>query len=111
MITYARFQALLLDVLDCSSLEEYIAECGGSVPLDDADAVIRTLTCLWSMTRDGLTIKSIASACGLSVRQLALAIDLPLRTAENWASGVRNPPAWQLPLIAYAAMSCTIGEP
>lgn len=110
MINYPRFQALLSDVLDCSSMDQYISKCGGSVPLDDTDAVIRTLTCLWSMSHDGLTIKSIASACGLSVRQLALAIDIPLRTAENWASGVRNPPAWQLPLIAYAVMSDSIED-
>lgn len=109
-MTYHRFLSLLFDVSECTTLEEYIAECGGSVPLDDVNAVIQTLTCIWSMAHDGLTIKSIASACGLSVRQLAIAINLPLRTAENWASDVRNPPAWQLPLIAYAVLSEYVGE-
>lgn len=110
MMTYHRFLSLLSDVPDCASLEEYIAECGGAVPADSAEEAIRLLTAIWTMSRDGLSIKSIAAACELPVRRLALTIDIPLRTVEDWSSGARNPSPWQLPLIAYAVLSDYMGE-
>lgn len=105
MITYPRFQALLIDVPDCASLEEYIAECGGSVPADSAEEAIRILTAVWTMAHDGLTIRSIADACDLSMLSLCKHLDISRRTVGDWSTGQRNPPAWQLPLIAYAALS------
>lgn len=110
MITYPRFQALLSDVADCSSLEEYIAECGGSVPADSAEEAIRILSAIWAMARDGLTIKSIADACDLSMLSLCKHLDISRRTVGDWATGQRNPPAWQLPLIAYATVSLITQE-
>lgn len=110
MITYPRFQALLLDVPDCASLEEYIAECGGSVPADSAEEAICLLTAIWAMSHNGLCIKSIAAACELPVRRLAITLDIPVRTVEDWSSGVRNPSPWQLPLIAYAVLSDYMGD-
>lgn len=110
MITYPRFQALLSDVPDCASLEEYIAVCGGAVPVDSAEEAICILNAVWTMAHDGLTIRSIAAACEMPIRHLAIAIDLPVRTVENWASEVRKPPRWQLPLISYAVLSEYMGE-
>lgn len=110
MMTYHRFLSLLFDVSDCSTLEEYIAECGGTVPADSAEEAIRILTAIWAMAHDGLSIKSIASACELPVRRIAITLDIPLRTVEDWAAGVRNPSPWQLPLIAYAVLSDYMGE-
>lgn len=105
MIAYTRFLSLLSDVPDCASLEEYIAECGGSVPTDRADEAVRLLTIIWTMGHDGLTIKSIAAACDLSVRRLAMTYGLKQRTVEDWAAGKASPPPAQLPLIAYACLS------
>ena len=110
MMTYHRFLSFLFDVSDCSTLEEYIAECGGAVPADSADEAIRLLTAIWDMSHNGLSIKSIASACEMPVRRIALTLDIPVRTVEDWSSGVRNPSPWQLPLIAYAVLSDYMGE-
>lgn len=110
MITYPRFQALLSDVADCTSLEEYIAECGGAVPVDTAEEALRILNAIWIMAHAGLTFRSIADACGLSMLSLCKHLDISRRTAENWAAGIHNPPAWQMPLIAYAAVSLTTQE-
>lgn len=30
---------------------------------------------------------------------------LPTRTLEDWSANRRTPPAWQLPLVAYAVLS------
>ena len=110
MIPYTDFRRLLTDVSEFRDLETYIAECGGSVPLDDVEEVIRMLTILWEMGRCGLTIKSISAACSVSVRQIALRYGLPTRTVENWARGQTEPPVWQLPLIAYAVISDYLAE-
>lgn len=108
MIPYTDFRRLLTDVSECPDLDAYIAEVGGSVPLDDVTDVIQLLTTIWTMGREGLTIKSIAAACDISVRQIALKYGLPTRTVENWSSGKTAPPPWQLPLIACVVLSDTI---
>lgn len=110
MIPYTDFRRLLTDISECRDLEAYIAEVGGSVQLDDAEEVIQLLTALWNMAHAGLTIKSIAAACDISVRQIALRYGLPTRTVENWAGGKTEPPVWQLPLIAYAVTSDCLAE-
>lgn len=105
MIPYQDFVRLLTDTTEFNTLDAYIAECGGSVPLDDVSAVIAMLKIIWAMAHDGLTIKSIAAACDRSVRSIAIQYGLPTRTLENWSEGRRTPPEWQLPLIAYAVLS------
>ena len=105
MIPYTDFCRLLTDVSEFRDLDNYIAEVGGSVPLEDVNDIIKVLTILWEMGRPGLTIKSISAACDIPVRQIALQYGLPTRTVENWAGSKTTPPVWQLPLIAYAVMS------
>lgn len=101
---------MLIDVSECKDLDSYIAEVGGSVQLDNVDDVIQLLTIIWEMGKGGLTVKSIASAVDISMRQLAMSYGLPYRTVQDWAAGARKPPEWQLPLIAYAVLSDRIGD-
>ena len=104
MISYSHFLRLLSDVTECATLDEYIAECGGSVPLDDVNQVIDLLGLIYEIGCD-LSIKTIAASCGISVRRLAMSYGIPTRTVENWAYGSARPPLCYLPLIAYAAIS------
>ena len=101
MITYTDFRRLLLAAPECDGLDLYLAEMGGSVPVEALPLLERVYTA----ARDGLTIRTIADAAGLSLRKLAITYGLPLRTVQDWAAGVRNPPEWQLPLIAYSVLS------
>lgn len=110
MIDYTNFRRLLTDTTECKDLDSYITEVGGSVPLDDVDEAIKMLTIIWHMGHTGLTIKSLSAACDVSVRRIALQYGLPTRTVENWSSGDRTPPEWQLPLIAYAVLSDSIKD-
>lgn len=105
MIPYQDFKRLLMDVSECNDLDAYIAEVGGSVPLDDVTAVIGLLTAIWELGKEGLTISKIASVSETSLRHLAMTYGLPYRTVQDWSAGVRKPPEWQMPLIAYAALS------
>lgn len=48
------------------------------------------------------TIKELRSETGLSQTEFGKRLGgIPLRTIQNWESGVRTPPAWALELIAY----------
>lgn len=104
MISYTDFARMLTAASECSSYDVYVTEVGGSVPLDDVDNVIRLLTAIWTMARDGLTIKSIAQACDISMLEISRELGISRRTIGDWSTGDRNPPEWQLPLIAYAVL-------
>lgn len=110
MISYNDFRRLLTDVSECKDLDAYIAEVGGSVPMDNVDDAVRLMTAMWEMGKNGLTIRSIAAAADISMRHLAMSCGLPYRTVQDWAAGIRNPPVWQLPLIAYAVLSDYLSE-
>ena len=48
------------------------------------------------------TIKDLRSATGLSQTEFGKRLGgIPLRTIQNWESGVRTAPAWALELITY----------
>lgn len=101
MIRYNDFLRLILAAPECESVDNYLAEMGGSVEIDD----VALLETIYHMSHSGLSIKTISGACSMSVRQISIRYGLPQRTLEDWAAGRRNPPAWQLPLIAYAVLS------
>lgn len=101
MITYTDFRRLILAAPECDSLELYLAEEGGSVEPEYVTLLGRCYTA----AHDGLTIRTIADAAGLSLRKLAMTYGLPVRTVQDWAAGVRKPPEWQLPIIAYAVLT------
>lgn len=99
MLTYSEFLKLIKAAPDYKSSDAYCVAFGAKI---EAAYMLPTI---WRMACEGLTIKSIASACDTSVRQIALRHGVPRRTVENWASGTTTPPTWQLPLIAYTSLS------
>lgn len=105
MIPYNDFTRLITDTTEFSTLEAYTAECGGSVPLDDVQAVCKLLERIWAMGHNGLTIQSIADAAGRPLRGLSLDYKLSYKTTYQWKTGERRPPEWVLPLLAYAVLS------
>lgn len=109
MIPFNDFLRLLNEASTFPDVEQFIAERGDTVPLDDADEVIRLLDIIWSMGGSGLTIDSIFKTCERSMRNFAITYHLPVNTVQNWHFGVTRPPAWQLPFLAYAAASDYFG--
>lgn len=110
MITYNQFLRQVAAVNDCSDVDSYIREQSGSVRTGGETEAVQLLGVIWNMAHGGLTIKQIAAACGISVRQIGIRMGIPARTVEQWSAGVRNPPEWLMPLIAYAAMSDRLGD-
>ncbi len=110
MITYNQFLRQVAAVNDCSDLDSYIRAQSGSVRIGGEKETVKMLGAIWDMAHDGMTIKQIAAACGISVRQIGIRLGIPARTVEQWSAGVRNPPEWQMPLIAYAVIADMAGD-
>lgn len=47
-----------------------------------------------------MTFNELRSASGLTQAAMAERFGIPLRTIENWGSGVRTPPAYVLRMMA-----------
>lgn len=105
MIPYNDFTRLLMDTTEFDSLEAYIADCGGSVPIDDTQEVCKLLQRIWVLGHDGLSMQSIMEVTAESLLAMSKEYGLPYRTVQAWKLGDRQPPEWQLPLLAYAVLS------
>lgn len=108
MISYQNFTRLLAESQKYETLDACIAECGGSVNADQIDAEIELLATIWEFARDGLSIDGIMQINNATMRDLSRKYNIPYRTIQDWKAGVRNPPEWALPMIAYAVLSDTI---
>lgn len=109
MITYQDFYRLEMDASECTTEENYIAEVGGSVPVGDVEKTVKMLSAIYKVARSKNDFAVIAETCGKSKRGLAVSLGIPTRTAENWCQGA-VPPAWQMSMVAYAAIINWIDE-
>lgn len=105
MISYQDFCRLLTDTKEFDSLDAYIAECGGSVNVEPVEAAIKLLEIIWQLGHDGLSMDSILKTNHATMRDLSQGYKIPYRTIQNWKAGVRNPPEWLLPMVAYAILN------
>lgn len=104
MIPFSVFSRLYASASSFPTLEQFWDACSGSVPLDDAGRVLWLLRSIWDLHQIP-TIKTAASICHTSVRQLCLSLGIPYNTAKNWMSETRDAPAWSLSLMFYASLS------
>lgn len=107
MIAYNRFAALMGSIPNCEVCDWFIAECGSSaMDVDEnVEKTILMLKAMWAMAHDGLTIKSIAAACGRSMRSIGIEYGIPQRTIEEWSSGRNKPSDYVLDTLAYAVLA------
>lgn len=110
MITYTDFRRLLTDASECATFDEFVAECGGSIPLTNLGTTLMLLKAIYDIGHDGLTVRKLCEVCLPSQRQLAIRYGIPVRTVEDWCAGHRSPAPAMLPLIAYAVVSDYIGD-
>lgn len=97
-MTYETFRALLEAAPSYDTADAMLIARGGM--LEDA----YMLPAIWRMgQQEELTFRAVAAALGISGRQLALALDIPIKTTESWASGHRTS-RWQIMQLAYAAL-------
>lgn len=94
-MTHLQLHALLLDAQDCTTLDEYIAECGGCVP---AEYAVELLTALWQF-RGGIRFRQLREFSGMYLAEFARCYSIPKRSVENWDANVTTPPAYLMELI------------
>lgn len=109
------FHRLRISAEDCSSLEQYIAEEGGSLPEEcyPADgsryAAIKILIFIWELTHD-FNFRKLRAISGLTQAEFVREYRIPRRTIEHWDVGERTPPPYVLELLAADVVSAKIKE-
>lgn len=104
MMRYQDFVRLMMDAGEFETMDEYVADCGGSVDAEE----LPLLPMIWRMGRGG--VKAIRKESGLSQQDFARAYGVPRRTLQNWELPAESPehrecPGYMLRLLGYAVLS------
>lgn len=111
----SEFHRLRIATEDCSSLEQYIAEEGGSLPEEcysadgSGDTPIKILTIIWELAHD-FNFKKLRAVSGLTQEAFIREYRIPRRTIEHWDADERTPPSYVLELLAADVLSAKIKE-
>lgn len=111
----SEFHRLRIDAEECSSLDEYIAEEGGSLPEEcypadgSGDAPIKILTIIWELAHD-FNFKKLRAVSGMTQAEFVREYRISRRTIEHWDVDERTPPSYVLELLAADVVSAKIKE-
>lgn len=114
-MTHLHLHTLLLDAQDCTTIDEYIAECGGSVPSEYADdtgdpaAAVELLTDLWQF-RDGIRFRQLREYSGMYLAEFARCYGIPKRSVENWDADVTKPTSYLMELLLTDVLNAQKAE-
>ena len=109
------FHRLRIGAEECSSLDEFIAEEGGSLPEEcypadgSGDTPIKILTIIWELAHD-FNFRKLRQISGLTQESFVREYRIPRRTIEHWNVGERTPPPYVLELLAADVVSAKIKE-
>lgn len=109
------FHRLRVDAEECSSLDEFIVEVGGSLPEEcypadgSGDAPIKILTIIWELAHDFCASK-VRAVSGMTQAEFVREYCIPRRTVEHWDVDERTPPSYVLELLAADIVSAKIKE-
>ena len=109
------FRRLRIAAEECSSLDEYIAEEGGSLPEEcypadgSGDAPIKILTIIWELAHD-FCVSKVRAISGMTQAEFVREYRIPRRTIEHGDVGERTPPPYVLELLAADVVSAKIKE-
>lgn len=109
------FHRLRIAAEDCSSLDEYIAEEGGSLPEEcypadmSAEKPIKIMSIIWELAHD-FNYKKLRAVSGMTQAEFVSEYCIPRRTIEHWDVGERTPPSYVLELLAADVVSAKIKE-
>lgn len=104
MISYQNFLALRSSAMDCETLDDFIAEEGGSVESDDVDEVVFLLKAIFA-SKSRPAINYAREITELSRAEFCRLYKIPLRSMENWEAGVKKPPEYVASFILFSVLS------
>ncbi|MEA5151980.1 MAG: hypothetical protein VB039_05200 [Oscillospiraceae bacterium] len=105
MSDYQLLLNLVSDAPDCRDIDEYIAECGSTLPTENVHVAVDALQNIWAYAHTP-GFPAILAASGLSLAAFARRYDVPLRSVEDWNAGRREAPRYVLDLL----MSAVLGD-
>lgn len=111
----SEFHRLRIAAEDCSSLDEYIAEEGGSLPEEcypadmSAEKPIKIMTIIWELAHD-FNFKKLRAVSGMTQAEFVREYRIPRRTVDHWDVDERTPPSYVLELLAADVVSAKIKE-
>lgn len=111
----ADFHRLRIAAEDCSSLDEFIAEVGGSLPEEcypadmSAEKPIKIMSIIWELAHD-FNFRKLCAVSGMTQAEFVREYRIPRRTVEHWDVGERTPPSYVLELLAADVVSAKIKE-
>lgn len=100
-MTKQQFHAMRLNALACTDFDQFVAECGGSMPEEyfaEGVDIISAMQHIWDLAYD-FTFRRLKSIHGGSLRTIAQEYGIPLRTLEDWNAGKSAPPEYVLELL------------
>lgn len=111
----SEFHRLRIAAEECSSLDEYIVEEGGSLPEEcypadmSAEKPIKIMSIIWELAHDFCASK-VRAISGMTQAEFVREYRIPRRTIEHWDVGERTPPSYVLELLAADVLSSKIKE-
>lgn len=109
------FHRLRIAAEECSSLDEFIAEVGGSLPEEcypadgSGEIPIKILTIIWELAHD-FNFKKLRAVSGMTQAEFVREYRISRRTIEHWDVDERTPPSYVLELLAADFVSAKIKE-
>ena len=101
-MTKQQFHTQRINALDCTDFEQFVAECGGSMPeeyFDEGVDIVSAMQQIWDLAHD-FTFRRLKCIHGGSLRSIAQEYGIPLRSLENWNAGASEPPEYVLEFFA-----------
>jgi hypothetical protein len=109
------FHRLRIAAEDCSSLDEFIAEVGGSLPEEcypsdmSAEKPIKIMSIIWELAHDFCASK-VRAVSGMTQAEFVREYRIPRRTVDHWDVDERTPPSYVLELLAADVVSAKIKD-
>lgn len=101
-MTYETYRNLVSDALNAENEEIFIAEQGWADWMDeygeDTDRLVSDMRNIYQVSH--MTMIDLLSASGLTKAAFSRRFLIPLRTVENWVSGIRPCPIYVRLMIA-----------
>lgn len=101
-MTYETYRNLVSDALNAENEEMFIAEQGWADWMDeygeDTDRLVSDMRNIYQVSH--MTMIDLLSASGLTKAAFSRRFLIPLRTVENWVSGIRPCPIYVRLMIA-----------
>lgn len=101
-MTYETYRDLIADALTAESEEMFISEPGWTDWMDeygdDTDRITDDMRNIYRVSH--MTVRDLISASGMTKAAFSRRFLIPLRTVENWVSGIRPCPIYVRLMIA-----------